>query len=95
MLKTHNSDSGTIVAVCDSDILGKRFEEHDKVLDISNYFFDGDKADMTTIISAISTCTSAMIIGDNIISGLEKKNIITKEHIQFISKTPYIMIFKV
>ncbi|MCK5594251.1 MAG: DUF424 family protein [Candidatus Aenigmarchaeota archaeon] len=95
ILKTHNTDTGNIVAVSDSNLLGKRFEENDTVLDISDDFYDGKKADIDTIISAISTCTSAIIIGDNIISELKKNNVLTPEHILFVSKTPYAMIFKV
>ena len=51
--------------------------------------------DIDTIISAISTCASAIMIGDKIVSALEKHNMITPEHIRTISETPYAMIFKV
>ncbi len=95
ILKIHNTDTGNIVAVCDYDILGKRFEENDTVLDIRDDFYNGDKADIDTIISAISRCTSTIMIGDNIISELKKHNILTPEHILFVSETPYAMIFKV
>lgn len=95
ILKAHNTDTGTIVSVSDSDILGKRFEENDTVLDISDDFYNGKKADIDTIISAISACTSAIMIGDKIVSALKEQNIILQEHILTISKTPYAMIFKV
>ncbi|NOQ55419.1 MAG: DUF424 family protein [Nanohaloarchaea archaeon] len=95
ILKTYNTDTGSIVSVCDSDILGKRFEDNDKVLDISDYFYNGTEADIKTIISAISASTSAVISGNKIISALKEQDIITEEHILSVAGTQYAMIFKV
>ncbi len=40
-LKIHNSYRN-IVAICDSELLGKKFEEEKKQLDLSGEFFNGE-----------------------------------------------------
>lgn len=43
IVKTHLTPNGKLLAVCDSDILGKRFEEDERQLDLSGRFYKGDE----------------------------------------------------
>ncbi|MBW3021743.1 DUF424 family protein, partial [Candidatus Woesearchaeota archaeon] len=43
IVKKHISHDGRIiVAICDSDLIGKRFEENDKQLDLKSEFYNGE-----------------------------------------------------
>jgi len=52
LVKIHESYR-KIVAVCDSDLLGKRIEEGKMQLDISRDFFGGDKKSEKEVIEII------------------------------------------
>lgn len=45
IVKKHVNEGRLILAVCDSDILGKKFEDEICVLDLSSKFYDGDETE--------------------------------------------------
>lgn len=94
VLNMHKADSSQVVSACDSDIVGKRFEEKDIVLDIPESFYGGKEKAIDDIISAISASGSAVIIGNTITAELEKRGIISESHISSIAGQKYAMIFR-
>src|SRR3989338_431270 len=53
--KLHKTDTRTILAVCDEDILGKTFREKGLKLEVTEHFFKGDKMDETALWALIRT----------------------------------------
>jgi len=94
VLNIHKIDSSQVVSVCDSDIIGKKFEEKDIVLDIPESFYGGEEKAIDDIISAISTSDSAIIIGNAITTELEKREIISENHTSYIAGQRYAIIFR-
>ncbi|NOQ37430.1 DUF424 family protein [archaeon] len=94
ILKIHKADNSQVVSVCDSDIVGKVFEEKGIVLDISKSFYSGKEKAIDDVISAISASGSAIIIGNTITAELEKRGIISESHISSIAGQRYAMIFR-
>lgn len=94
ILKIHNTEKGNVVAVCDADILGKKFEEDELVLDVSEKFFGGNKADIKTIRNALRNVYTANIVGNAVVSELLKLNIISKDGIGEINGIKHAHIFK-
>ncbi|MCK4808787.1 MAG: DUF424 family protein [Candidatus Aenigmarchaeota archaeon] len=90
----HKADSSQVVSVCDSDIIGKRFEEKDIVLDIPESFYGGKEKAIDNVISAISASNSTIIIGNTITTELEKRGIISESHISSVAGQRYAMIFR-
>lgn len=53
LVKIHDAYR-TVVAVCDSDLLGKKFEEEQKQIDLTGKFFEGEEKseeELRTILS--------------------------------------------
>ena len=94
IMNIHDPEKTSVVSVCDSDILGKRFEGEDIVLDIPESFYSGKEKEIDEIISAISASTSAIIVGDKITATLAEKGIISKDSIQSVAGQSYAMIFR-
>lgn len=94
ILKMHKADSSQVVSVCDSDIIGKKFEEKDIVLDIPESFYGGEEKAIDDIISAIATSGSSIIIGNTITAELEKRDIISESHTSSIAGQRYAIIFR-
>jgi len=94
ILKIHKADDSQVVSVCDSDIVGKVFEEKGIVLDISEFFYSGKEKGIDDIISSISASDSAIMIGNKITAELEKRGIISESHVSSIAGQRYAMIFQ-
>ena len=43
IVKIHNNEGRLILAICDKDILGKKFVEEKKQLDLSSGFYKGEQ----------------------------------------------------
>ncbi|VVB59637.1 Uncharacterised protein [uncultured archaeon] len=97
-LKRHASGDKIIVAACDSDILGKVFEENDKVLDVDSDFFGGEKLPAKKIVEiadSIKTAQTSNIIGNRITTGLVKAGALKAGSVKEIQGIKYAMVFRV
>ena len=95
ILKIHESENKQLVAICDSELLGKVFEQNNFILDIDEDFFGGDKADEKTILDSIKTAHTINVSGNKIVEFLLSKNIIEKSHVKTIDNVKYVVIIKI
>jgi len=89
-----------IVAIADANILGKKFEEGEKQLDIKENFYCGkDKKILTKeevskiILDWSKEDATFNIVGEKAISLALDMNLISKNGIGKIDKIPYAMVF--
>ncbi|MBT96942.1 MAG: DUF424 family protein [Candidatus Pacearchaeota archaeon] len=87
-----------IVAICDSNLIGKKFEEGEFQLDIKESFFKGKEESvekvrriMTDMIKEDATFN---IVGENSIKTALDEGIISKEGIREIQGIPFALILK-
>ena len=65
LVKKHKTPDGQLIlAVCDDELLGKQFEEGDKVLDLSGDFFKGEEMNEGTLDRVIKQAYMANAIGE-------------------------------
>jgi len=85
-----------IVAICDSDLLGKKFEEGKFQLDIKESFFKGTESSEEKIIEIIQNMSkndaTFNIVGKKSINTALKAGIISKEGIKKIKGIPFAMV---
>jgi hypothetical protein len=62
-LKTYKQGGETLVAVCDCDVLGRRFEQGQLHLDVSADFFGCDAASCEEVEKALVMATMANFVG--------------------------------
>ncbi len=94
VLNIHKIDSSKVVSVCDSNLIKKRFEEKDIVLEIPESFYGGKEKGIDDVMSAISASDSAIIIGNDITAELIRKGIISESHILSVAGQRYAMLFQ-
>lgn len=97
-LKIHESEGKTICAICDSDLLGKIFEENERVLDVDENFFGGKRVSLTEIkeiAKQIRNANSSDIIGNRIITELIKNGSLKASAVKEISRIKHAMVFKI
>jgi len=85
-----------VVAICDSNLLGKKFEEGNFQLDLKENFFDGKETDEKEAIEIINRMqiedATFNIIGQESVNTALKAGIIRKEGIKRIQNIPFALV---
>ena len=85
-----------IVAICDSDLIGKRFEQGKFQLNVKESFFKGDETDEEKAIEIIQNMAKEdatfNIVGEKSIDTALKAGIITNKGIGKIDNIPFALI---
>lgn len=63
LLNERETPEGTLVSVCDADILGEEFENGDVSLSVDPEFYEGDRADEAAVVASLARCSVANIVG--------------------------------
>ncbi len=62
-IKVYRQGTETIVAACDSDIVGKTFRSKDLKIQVSEGFYKGDTGDEDLLVSRLEMATIANLVG--------------------------------
>jgi len=62
-LKVYSKGTETLVAACDSDLLGKTFRGRGLTITISAGFYKGDDADEEMLVNRLEIATVANLVG--------------------------------
>jgi hypothetical protein len=85
-----------VVAVCDSELIGKRFEEGKMQLDIKENFFSGKEMNEEETIKILEKMADEdatfNIIGEKSIEAALKAGIISEESVCEIQGIPFVLI---
>ncbi len=95
LLKIHKSYRG-VVAVCDSELLGKKFEEGQKILEVRESFYNGEEIKEKKMIELMSDLAKEdatfNIIGKNSVNAALKAGIISKKGIKKVQGVPFALV---
>ncbi len=94
-MKKYNTDGKFIVAVCDEDIIGKKFREGELVLKLDECFYKGDEAFEDEVKEALSSATMANISGEKSIACAVECGCIDPETIIFIEGIPHALMVQI
>jgi len=85
-----------VVAICDSELLGKRFEEGELQLEIKESFFNGEKLSEIEVFEIMKKMSredaTFNIIGERSVNMALKAQIISKEGIKKIHGIPFALV---
>ena len=85
-----------VVAVCDKELIGKKFEEGKFQLDVKEDFFKGEEASEEKIIEVMQDMSmedaTFNIIGENSINTALKIGLISEDGIKKISGIPFALV---
>ena len=92
IIKTYRN----IIAICDADLLGKKFEEGKFLLDVKESFFKGEKTseeELSDIIKKESIEDSTFnIIGEKSVNVALKTGILSEHEIKKIQGIPFALV---
>jgi len=95
-VKVHESYR-RVVAICDSELVGKKFEDGKFQLDLNEHFYNGEELQASEVADMIKKLgkdsPSYNIVGKRSVDLCVKESLIEKEGVKKISGIPYAMIF--
>ena len=95
LIKIHKAYR-VIVAICDTEIIGKHYEEGKAILDLKENFFKGDEKPESEIIELMQDLAKEdatfNIVGKQSVQAALKAQIISKEGIKTVQDIPFALI---
>ena len=85
-----------VVAVCDSELLGQKFEENQFQLDVKESFFKGEKFSEEKIIEILKDMkkedATFNLIGERTVDIAIKAGVVSEKNVGKIKEVPYALI---
>lgn len=95
LLKVHESYR-MVVAVCDSDVFGRKLIDGDRVLDLSGAFFDGDVLSVAEARNEIVRCAGEdatfNFVGKGSVALAREIGIVKDEGVMEINGVPFALV---
>jgi hypothetical protein len=88
-MKKYETDGHVIVAVCDTNIIGKKFKEGILVLKLDESFYKGEKVGENDVKIALSSATIANIAGERSIACAVECGCVDPDSVIFIDGIPH------
>lgn len=89
LVKIHKADGKTVIALCDKELIGKKFQEGNKQLDLSGEFYNGEDKDPIEVGDLIRNADIVNIVGERSIKLALEEGVIDQEHIIEIEGIPH------
>lgn len=90
IVKQHITQQGFLMlAVCDKNLLGKKFEEGKLQLDLTASFYKGNRADEQELLKLLKKTNQSNFVGEFCIAIAIKNNFLSKDNIKHIAGIPY------
>jgi hypothetical protein len=94
-MKKYDTQGQVIVAVCDRNIIGKKFREGKLVLKLDSSFYKGDEVNKTDVRDALSSATIANIAGEKAIACAVECGCIDPDAVIFIEGIPHAQMIRI
>jgi len=95
LVKIHKSYRD-VVAICDSELLGKTYEEGEKILEVRESFYNGGEKSEQEVMQIMKDMNredaTFNIVGKNSVNAALKAGIIKKEGIKKVKDIPFALV---
>jgi len=90
IVKKHKTRDGQLLlAVCDSELKGKKLSEKEIQLDLSSDFYNGEEMGEEEILKLFSVVYIVNLVGEKSVELAQKAKIIDKENVIMICGIPH------
>jgi len=93
-LRVFKGPKYTLVAACDSDILGETFREGNLKLEVKADFYGGVRATIHDALSAIDAADVANLVGETIVQAAVDRSLVDPSAVLNIGGVPHVQIVR-
>ena len=94
-LRVFKDAKHTLVAACDSELLGETFREGKLKLEVKPDFYKGDRATVGEALEAIDAADIANLVGETIVQAAVQQSLVDPTAILHISGVPHVQIVRI
>ena len=94
-IKTYQTDMSVLLTVCDRELIGKTVRGSGLKLDISEFFYKGELADISQVQAAILQATTANIVGERSIEAAVSCGAIDTDCVMDIGGIPHAQMIRI
>jgi len=89
IVKANVYDDGRLfLAVCDANLIGKKFDEGDLQIDLTSSFFKGEKKNVDEITALVKKSYMVNFVGEKSIKLALKEGFVEKDNVIIINNIP-------
>jgi hypothetical protein len=89
----HTKGAEFILAACDSELLGRRLEDADRVMDLGTDFFEGDEVTDDEFRGMLARATSANLVGPEAVRIAVEEGCVHRDAVGEVSGIPFAIFF--
>ena len=90
LVKDHKTENGRLLlAVCDSNLINKKFEEGPAQLDLTSEFYKGTEKTPEETVDLMRNAYILNLVGFDSVKLALDEEIIDPDHVKYIQKIPY------
>ncbi|MEM4137353.1 MAG: DUF424 family protein [Candidatus Anstonellaceae archaeon] len=95
--KLHYSQDSLILALCDSELIGKKFSDSKIILDLDTFknFYLGEELVLSKAKELFEQCDSINLVGKNSVEIAKALGYINENDIRYIQNVPHVQIYKI
>ena len=93
-LRVYKDPKYTLVAACDSDLLGETFRQGKLKLEVKPGFYGGVKTDLIHALEAIDGADIANLVGESIVHAAVKHSLVDASAVLNIGGVPHVQIIR-
>jgi len=94
LLNERSTDEGTLVSVCDPDVLGETFEDGPVSLTVEVDFYDGERVDEEAVVESLAQCAVANIVGTESVALAVEHGFVEEENVLDIEDTRHAQLLR-
>ena len=96
-MKIHKSAKGTILALCDEELIGKVLEDKNRYIDLDKYrsFYIGESVTKDQVKNSVTSFSSANIVGKKSVDLMIELELVHPDEVVYIKKVPFVQIYKI
>jgi uncharacterized protein len=94
MIQVKEHEDG-VVAIADSNLIGKEFEEENFCLKVTENFYKGEEKTRAEVVEIIRNSNNLNIVGEEAVKVALEEGFISQEDIKQIQGVPHVQIYNI
>ena len=93
-IRMHKGPNGSVLAVCDEELLGKTFSEGRLRLYVSEAFYGGDTVEEGILIQHLQRARSINLVGSRVVSIAVREGLVDENRILTVDGVMHAMVLR-
>ncbi|RLG19207.1 DUF424 domain-containing protein [Candidatus Micrarchaeota archaeon] len=96
-MRVHRQANEVVLALCDSELLGKVLREEEIVLDLKQFgeFYKGKKVEQEELAEALGEATSINAVGERSVEAVRNAVGFEEDKVRLVEGVPHVQVYKV